>query len=88
MYYENVIVIVKGYCQVSLKEIYEFLKKKKKRRRREGMGKREKQDRSEAARDNKFRRNDVTMSCHVATATGIIIGELPTDGKILDRSWI
>lgn len=52
------------------------------------MGKREKQDRSEAGRDNKLRRNDVTMSCHVATAVGIITEELPTDGKILDKSWI
>lgn len=32
VYYENVIVIVKDYCQVSLKEIYEFLQKKKERR--------------------------------------------------------
>ena len=85
MYYENVIVIVKDYCQVSLKEIYEFLQKKEGEK---GWGKREKQHRREAGRDNEFRRNDVTMSCHMATTTGIITEELPTDGKILDKSCI
>lgn len=59
-----------------------------KKRRREGWGKREKQDRSEAGRDNEFRRNDVTTSCHMATTTGIITEKLSTDGKILDKSWM